>query len=748
LAAWRLGNESKSEAVEAYKKAVELDPSRANVTALCSSVLQTEGPSADAAHTTKEEGNEAMRSGQLGLAVAIYTVAIARLPPLADDAAQALATKPDEHALLRGVLFSNRAAAFIRLHSFDAAVDDGREAVSAQPGLASARCQLGTALLGNNMHQEAYAEFAKAMQIEQDEHLKARKGRNACLQEMVRWRSASAAARLQARFHIDLRRPRGTTRIFALSDIHFDHRENEDWVHAIDDSAFQDDVLIVAGNVADSKVAVGRGLTTLKQKFRRVFYTVGNHEMSITHAEHARYPDSIAKLHAIFSECDELGVDIFPAPVAEGLSVLPLFSWYSAEFDENDPFPDPNVQFDKHCKWPMDADMQVWKYMAKMNEAFLAKPYYGTVISFSHFLPRRGLPFDKTSKKAAKHVGCEIIDEQARAIGSKMHIYGHSRSKYAQAHDGVRYVNMPLGFETDWPKDTQRRLMMIFDGKKLCTEDWGADGEPPLGYVKRVLHAAFFQMVGLKEGDLRKIRAAVHRMSTIPGVQAVFDPLGSRKKEKAVFAKDVWPELESLSYEATHGLIVVADGVAALKAVFASNAYKTEFAPVIATASSKTVEVDMPLGLDLKHEKKPDPTLLVFPMRLSPALTEDSDDYGKLHRAAEAINKLPGIEGKIAVALVPLGFGKLAQRDLTQELGLSEDKSAGCTHCFVVWVDAADSFKMLAQSKTYGKWRTAYQSNLSKLRGGPPQMAFALPMEITASAAAPKAEKKKKLVRR
>merc|ERR1719343_163825 len=154
-------------------------------------------------------------------------------------------------------------------------------------------------------------EFARALQIEKD-HAKAVKGRSACLQEMLLWRSASAAARVQARTFIDRRRPKGSTRIFALSDIHFDHRENEDWVHAIDDSAFQEDVLIVAGNVADSKVAIGRCLTTLRQKFRRVFYTVGNHEMSITPAERSRYPDSIAKLHAIFEECDELGVDIFP----------------------------------------------------------------------------------------------------------------------------------------------------------------------------------------------------------------------------------------------------------------------------------------------------------------------------------------------------------------------------------------------------------------------------------------------------
>mmetsp|Transcript_27616 Transcript_27616/g.91728 ORF Transcript_27616/g.91728 Transcript_27616/m.91728 type:complete len:1393 (+) Transcript_27616:100-4278(+) len=745
VAAWRVN--ARTEAIEAYKKAVEFDPSRTNVAALQSAVSQEQDHSAEAAHATKEEGKEAMKSGQLGLALAIYTVAIARLPPAADATAQM--QKPDEHALLRAVLFANRAAAALRLRAFDAAADDGREAVSAQPALAAARCQLGAALLGAGMHQEGYVEFAKALQLEQDGHARARKGRNACLQEMLLWKSASANARFQSRFFIDLRRPRNTTRVFALSDIHFDHRENEDWVHTIDDSAFQEDVLIVAGNVADSKVAVGRCLTTLKQKFRRVFYTVGNHEMSVTHAEHARYPDSIAKLHAIIAECDELGVDIFPAPVCEGLTILPLFSWYSAEFDENDPFPDPNASYDKHCKWPMDADLQAWKYMAKLNEMFLSKPYYGTVISFSHFLPRRDLPFDRSKKNSAKSVGCEMIDEQARAAGSKIHVYGHSRTKHGQVHAGVRYANMPLGFETDWPKDHERRLMQLFDGKNLCTQEWGADGEPPLGYTKRVLHTTFFVMPGLREADRRKLQAALGKLSTLSGVQVTFGAIGSTKRTKQEFTNEIWPELEAVSCEATHSLVVVAEDVAALKAMLKSEAYKREFAVVAATFAPRSFSVDVPLGVDLKHERKPDPTLMLFCLRLGPMLTEDSEDHARLVKAAEAINKLPGIEGKIAVAFHPSGFGRFSQRELNLELGLEEAVSAGFTHVFAVAVDSPESWKMLSQSKTYGKWKAAIEAQLSKLRAAMPSLAaFALPLELTASAAAPRKEKKKEVLRR
>ena len=74
-------------------------------------------------------------------------------------------------------------------------------------------------------------------------------------------------------------RPLGSTRIFSISDVHFDQKGNEGWVWAIDDFAFQDDVLIVAGNVAESYVGIMRGLSALMSKFRRVFYVPGNHEM-------------------------------------------------------------------------------------------------------------------------------------------------------------------------------------------------------------------------------------------------------------------------------------------------------------------------------------------------------------------------------------------------------------------------------------------------------------------------------------
>jgi len=391
----------------------------------------------------------------------------------------------------------------------------------------------------------------------------------------------------------------------------------------------------------------------------------------------------------------------------------------------------------------MDRDVQVWRYMLKLNEPFLKMPMWGEKITFSHFLPRRELPWDKTLKKTVKTTGCEVIDEQARAVGSKMHVYGHSRMKYAQIHQGVRYVNMPLGLETDWPRDHVRRLMLLHDGRSYVMQEWGADDEPPLGYVKRVQHVCFYVAPGLsKEAELRKVRAAVQKFNTFEGVKASFDAIGSKQRTKQDFVQQVWPDLAGLSFDATHGLLVVADDLERLKRLLHSDPYKRDFQQALQSHVNHHVAFTVPLGLDLVSEKKQDPTVLVYALRLGNDITVDSEKYAAICKAGDAINRLPGIEGKIAVSLYPTGFGKFTHREVLEKVDVFEDKSLGATHIFTVWVDTPDSFKMLAQSKTFSKWKAAYEQHFSKQKGGPSQMAFCLPLEFSATAAAPKAEKK------
>jgi len=466
VAASGLGPDFQQEAIDSNFKAVALAPTAANVSALQAAAQRAKDRNPDVAHEEKEKGNEALRVGELGPAVAFYTAGLAFLP--SDEVRPGALEKI---ALLRCVLHSNRSAAFCRLRNWSSAVADAEQAVEAKGDFEAAQRRLGTALLGAGFTELAYAEFAKALKLD-GRNQTALRGREACIATLPLWKSLPARSRFKERFGMDFRRPKGSTKVYAISDVHFDHTENENWAHSVDDFKYQEDVLIVAGNAADTLNATVRALTTLKAKFRRVFYVPGNHEMRLR-SEASRFPDSMAKFLALLAACDKLGVDVTPAAVCKDLFVVPLFSWYTAEFNEADPFPDTDQVANASCRWPLDPEAQMWKYMLRLNEAHLSHLYHGTIITFSHFLPRRDLPFDH-SGSAGKTIGCEGIDDQLRKVGSRVHFYGHSGYPCLENYAGVIYTNHYHGFE-GW-KHKQSPFLCIYDGKKPIAPKSGVNG--------------------------------------------------------------------------------------------------------------------------------------------------------------------------------------------------------------------------------------------------------------------------------
>ncbi|CAE7651415.1 HOP3 [Symbiodinium sp. CCMP2592] len=447
-----------SEACEAWRKAVQLDSSEENLRGLEETCRRK---ATSSVRECKEQGNLALRGKDWGLAICCYTEALAGIPPQkymeqSDTAIQ------DDYSLLRSILFANRSAAFASAGRWQAAVRDANCAVAEGQAYPKAFCRLGVALLGCSENEGAYVAFAKSLKAE-ERNLAASKGRQSCLQLAPRW-SSSAAAYRRRRFLRDAGRPRCRTRVFLLSELRFGQGSNEAWVHGIHATKFLDDVLILTGNVADSFRALERGLTALRSKFRRIFFVPGNNEMWITPVEMERFPDSVCKFWAILEMCDRLGVDVAPAAICEGVYVVPLFSWYNAEFDVADPFPDPQLQHDKYAKWPMDPNHQVWRYMMALNRDYLQKPYHDTVITCSHFVPRSELPVVQEFSMA-KASGCAELDDQVRQARSSCHVYGHSSKQCGKEIEGVIYLNAPHkggGLEEPIP--------CVFNGEKVCCE--------------------------------------------------------------------------------------------------------------------------------------------------------------------------------------------------------------------------------------------------------------------------------------
>jgi predicted phosphodiesterase len=231
-------------------------------------------------------------------------------------------------------------------------------------------------------------------------------------------------------------------RIYAISDLHADFRENRRLLERIPAGEHRGDALIVAGDVADSIAVVGDVLGGLRERFAELFFVPGNHELWVR----ADPRDSVEKFHAVLAACAGVGVRTAPARVG-GAWIVPLFSWYDAAFDVAGEGDHASLEAwsDRYfCRWP--AGPAPHERFLAMNQPHL-RAYDAPVVSFSHFVPRTELlpPVRWLRFKGLPLVaGSVAIDAQLRRLGAAVHVYGHTHIPDDRVLHGVRYVQNHL----------------------------------------------------------------------------------------------------------------------------------------------------------------------------------------------------------------------------------------------------------------------------------------------------------------
>lgn len=241
-------------------------------------------------------------------------------------------------------------------------------------------------------------------------------------------------------------------RIWAVSDLHMEHEANVAFVRSL--NGYEKDALIVAGDVCSSLLMLRGTLQLLVQKFRHVFYCVGNHDLWLDLASDGA--DSFDKLMACYEIATEVGAHSAPALIGkegDGLVVFPLQSWYHFNFLEGGPLVDmPSDHelrlMDSGCQWPRSIASSSTKaelaiLFAKCNEDAIAvagglrgralpRDSKGasqeseggvrrgrSLITFSHFLPRAELHRTHPTKLADRLGNVEgslLLGEQASAF--------------------------------------------------------------------------------------------------------------------------------------------------------------------------------------------------------------------------------------------------------------------------------------------------------------------------------------------
>ncbi len=262
----------------------------------------------------------------------------------------------------------------------------------------------------------------------------------------------------------------GNVNVYALSDLHVDYADNRAWLDALLREDYRNDALIVAGDVSDDLVLLERTLSDLKAAFAHVCFVPGNHDLWLRDGE-AR--DSFEKFRRVLRCCARVGVHTGPARLTgaqEVAWVVPLFGWYALPEEGEDTLYVPgsgrelfrSVWADRRrVRWPAGGPRPVERFL-DLNEAHL-RDYDAPVISFSHFLPRRGLlrptpaELERYAALPERHkrrvrfnfsrvAGTRGLERQLRRLGARVHVYGHQHRNRERTIDGVRYVSHCLGY--------------------------------------------------------------------------------------------------------------------------------------------------------------------------------------------------------------------------------------------------------------------------------------------------------------
>lgn len=262
-------------------------------------------------------------------------------------------------------------------------------------------------------------------------------------------------------------------RVWAVSDVHTDMRQNMSWIEDLSASEHADDVLVLAGDISNRREDVEATLAACKRRFSRVFFVPGNHDLWVPRRGGG---DSLERLRGLLELCRALGVETGPGEVGEAagapgrLLVAPLLSWHHPQWDTEPEIeawgglrPAHQVVSDYVLtRWPEPLrieDGSVARAVDAINdEVFDAAELSAkrcartSLLTFSHFLPRLELNPEKrylTSPNLAKAVGSTYLRDRVERLKPDMHVFGHTHFGFDMVVDGIRYLQAPLSYPNE-----------------------------------------------------------------------------------------------------------------------------------------------------------------------------------------------------------------------------------------------------------------------------------------------------------
>lgn len=271
-----------------------------------------------------------------------------------------------------------------------------------------------------------------------------------------------------------------TPRLLAVSDLHVRHAANRAVVEGLRPGA-EGDWLIVAGDVGERVDDVAWALGLLRERFERVIWVPGNHELWTRGKDPVQLRGERRYGHLV-QLCRELGVDTpeDPFPVWTGAGgpavVAPLFLLYDYTFlPDGTTTPEEGlaaayaagvVCTDEHLLYPEPyPDRAAW--CARRVEASRARldacdPDLPTVLVNHWPLTRHPTRVLRYPEFAVWCGTRESADWHVRYRAAAV-VYGHLHIPRVTWEDGVRFVEASLGYPREWRARDERDGTVVSD---------------------------------------------------------------------------------------------------------------------------------------------------------------------------------------------------------------------------------------------------------------------------------------------
>lgn len=253
-------------------------------------------------------------------------------------------------------------------------------------------------------------------------------------------------------------------RLLAVSDLHVAYAENRAVVERIRADS-PDDWLIVAGDVAETVADIRWTLAVLREKFGKVIWTPGNHELWTSKNDPVRLRGDDRYRHLV-ELCRELDVVTpeDPYPVwQDTVTVAPLFLLYDYSFlppgcrtpaealayayetgivctDEFFLHPDP---FETRADWCAARVAQTEARLETIDRRF-------ATVLINHWPlvrePTRILRYPEF----AQWCGTDKTADWHLRFRATAAVYGHLHIPRTTHYDGVRFEEVSLGYPREW----------------------------------------------------------------------------------------------------------------------------------------------------------------------------------------------------------------------------------------------------------------------------------------------------------